>query len=281
MGVGIGLSLCLGIFANSSYAAISDKPFFRAGAIVIVFGGSDFLENGGEAPVATDFYLLDNVPSGQLASDIIGADGVTLEYYGGTLTPTSDGTSKTSELLRVEGQVNGGVLTNVADFNILNADDSLTEFGIDGDTDIDMQSYYRISRFFVTSNSAFDIYAEASNLTATNDFTTLGYSDFRYFLFTQTTRSGANGWGSAAQDPRMGGQGRVPGIYNLGHISGGPTKIYDGGRRTARTRGTIMQQAVSFVPLYYIYNGDPGNSYDLSMGIGTIGATVTYTIYTP
>ena len=277
----IGLGLSINMSLNSSFAATLDRPFFRAGAIVIVFGGSDFIENGGTGPVASDFYLLDNVPSGQAASDIIAADGVTLEYFGAANTPTSDGTAHSNELIRIEGQPNGGILTNVADFNVLDANDSLTEFGIDDNTDLDMSSYYRISRFFVTSNSAFDIYAEASNLTATNDFTTLGYSDFHYILFTQTTGGGANGWGSAAQNPAIGGQGRIGAINDLGDMSGGPTKVFDGGRRTARARGTIKEQAVSFIPIYYIYNGDPGNAYDLSMGTGTIGATVTYTIYTP
>jgi len=35
------------------------------------------------------------------------------------------------------------------------------------------------------------------------------------------------------------------------------------------------------VPIYYIVNGGPGDVYDLSAGIGTIGATITYTVYTP
>ncbi len=274
LAVAVGVSLSLNLIQQSALAATLDRPFFRASAIVIVFGGSDFIENGGVGSVASDFYLLDNIPSGQVGADIIGADGVTLEYFGAANTPTSDGTARTNELLRIEGQVSGGVLTNVADFNILDANDSLTEFGIDDNTDLDMSSYYRISRFYVTSNAAFDLYAQASNLTATQDFTALGYSDFRYILFSQTT-------GSAAQNPAIGGLGRINAINDLGDMSAGPTKVFDGGRRTARTRGTIQQQAFSFIPIYYIVNGDPGNAYDLSMGTGTIGATVTYTIYTP
>lgn len=273
LALGIGLGLYISMPAPSTLAATLDRPFFRAASIVIVFGGSDFVENGGVGPVASDFYLLDNTPSGQAGADIIAADGVALDYYGGN-TPISDGTARTNELLRIEGQPNGGVLTNVADFNVLDANDSLTEFGIDDNTDLDMSSYFRISRFYVTSNTAFDIYAHASNLTATNDFTALGYEDFRYILFSQTT-------GSAAQNPAIGGLGRITSVNDLGDISAGPTKVFDGGRRTARARGTIQQQAVSFIPIYYIYKGDPGNAYDLSMGTGTIGADVTYTVYTP
>jgi len=236
------------ISGRFAYGSVLDRPFFRASAIVIVFGGSDFLKNGGVGPVATDFYLLDNIPSGQAAPDIIGVDGVTLEYFSGGYTPTSDGSSRTNELLRIEGQPNGGVLTNVADFNVLNANDSLTAFGMDNDTDLDMISYFRISRFYITSNTAFDIFAHASNLTTTNDFTSLGFADIRYILFTQGT-------GSAAQNPAIGGQGRITAVNDLGDMSSGPTKVFDGGRRTARTPGTILQQAYSFIPIYFISNG--------------------------
>lgn len=274
LALAVGISLSFNLAQQAAHGSTLDRPFFRAASIVIVFGGSDFIENSGVGPVASDFYLLDNTTPGQIGSDLISADGVTLEYFGAANTPTSDGTAHTNELLRIEGQTSGGALTNVADFNILDANDSLTEFGIRDITDLDVSTYYRISRFYVTSNSAFDIYAHASNLTATQDFTALDYSDFNYILFSQTT-------GSAAQNPATGGLGTIGAINDLGDMSASPTKVFDGGRRTARARGTIQQQAVSFIPIYYIYNGDPGNAYDLSMGTGTIGATVTYTIYTP
>ena len=272
--------LCAGA-AFCVQAGVLDRPFFRANAIVIVFGASDFKENGGVGPVVVDFHVLDNAASGAAAPDLIAADGVTVEYFGGGFNPTSDGTERTNELLRIENQLSGGVLTNVADFNILDENDSLTEFGLGELTDIDMTTYYRITRFFVTSNTAFDIYAQASNLETTGDFTSLGYADINYILFQITSGGGASGFGSAAQNPATGGLGRINAINDLGDISAGPTKVYDGGRRTARVRGTIMEQAVSFVPIYFILEGEPGDAYDLSAGIGTIGAAVTYTIYTP
>ncbi|MBL4855280.1 MAG: hypothetical protein JKY25_13730 [Robiginitomaculum sp.] len=272
--LGFWLLVALAFSGRFAFGGTLDRPFFRSNAIVIVFGGSDFLENGGVSLVATDFYLLDNIASGQAAPDIIGVDGVTVEFFGGANTPTSDGTARTNELLRIEGQTSGGVLTNVADFNVLDANDSLTAFGVDNNTDLDMASSFRVSQFYVTANTAFDVFAHASNLTTTNDFTSLGYADIGYFLFSQTT-------GSAAQNPAIGGQGRMTAINDLGDMSSGPTKVFDGGRRTARVPGTILQQAFSFIPIYFISNGDPGNTYDLSAGIGTIGATVTYTIYTP
>jgi len=276
--------LCAGFGLVSLYAnaSILDRPFIRASSLVIVFGGSDFKENGGVGPVAVDFYLLDNVTSGQAGNDLIAADGVTTEFaFPNIFAPTSDGSERTNELLRIENQISGGVLTNVADFNVLDENDSLTEFGLGSLTDIDMATFFRITRFYVASNTAFDIYAQASNLQTTGDFNSLGYQDIRYILFMQTSVGGTNGFGSAAQNPAIGGLGSIGAINDLGDMSAGPTRVFDGGRRTARIRGTILEQAVSFVPIYFIVNGDPGNTYDLSAGIGSIGANITYTIYSP
>jgi len=73
-------------------------------------------------------------------------------------------------------------------------------------------------------------------------------------------------------------------LDDLSDLSAGPTKIFDGGRRTARTRGSLLEQAVSFNIRYALSltaDASDKNSYDFSMGTGTIGADVTYTIYTP
>ncbi len=270
---------CLGLILLgwSAVADILDRPFFRAGSVVVVIGGSDFSENGGTAPVAVDFNLLDNVPSGQAAPDIIGADGVGLNYYSNPPTPQSDGSAHSNELLRIEAQTSGGTFTNAPAYDVMDANDSLTAFGLNAATNVDMQSYYRINRFFVASNAPFDIYAQAGNLTTTGDFTSMNYATIRYILFMFTTSSG---WGSAAQNPAVGGTGRVSSVNTLAAMSSGPVKVYGAGRRTARSPGTLMQQAVSFIPIYYIYDGN-GNAYDFSQGTGTISATVTYSIYAP
>lgn len=53
-----------------------------------------------------------------------------------------------------------------------------------------------------------------------------------------------------AQNPSVGGTGIDTSLNDLGDISVGPVKMFDGGRRTARNAGTI-------------------------------GADVTFTVYTP
>lgn len=87
------LGTCAGfaaIFAAPAWASALDRPLFRAGAVVIVWGGSGFYEGAWEAPVASDFYLLDNVPSGQQGSDLIAGDVFTVNF---PFDPISDGTS--------------------------------------------------------------------------------------------------------------------------------------------------------------------------------------------
>jgi hypothetical protein len=284
MGFALAVSASLAVFlmhATGSRASVIDRPFMRASSVVIVYAATDFEENGGTGPVVVDFTLLDNVASGQEADDIIGVDGVTVVFDNpNSYTPITDGTDA-NEVLLIENQTSGGILSNVAGFNILDENDTLTKFGLDSNTDVDMQSFFRISRFFVASNAAFDIYAHADTLLTSGDFTSMSLADIRYFLFMQPTIGGANGWGSAAQNPSVGGLGSIPAVNDLGDMSGGPTKVFDGGRRTARIPGSITQQAVAFVPVYFLDTVEPGNRYDFSLGTGTIGANVTYTIYTP
>jgi len=71
-------------------------------------------------------------------------------------------------------------------------------------------------------------------------------------------------------------------LFTLNDLASGPTKVFDGGQRTARTDGSIMQQAVSFQSRYNLRGaGITGNNYDFSMGVGAVSAEITYTVYTP
>ncbi len=278
--IGMFCLLLMALLPANLWAASIDRPFFRASSMVIVIAASDFAENGGTAPIVSDFYLLDNTPSGQSAPDIIAGDGVGLAYsFPPPGSAQSDGSAHINELLRIEGSDFGGNITDTLPFRVLDESDNVTAFGLNNNTDIDMVTYYRINRFFVASNTAFDIYAEASNLVTTGDFTNMSYSNIR-FTYVIFTASG-NGWGLRAQNPSVGGQGKINSVNDLGDMASGPVKIFDGGRKTAASPGNIIQQAVSFIPIYYINEGGSGNTYDLSLGVGSIGAEVSYTIYTP
>ena len=284
--LGVG-AFCAAIGSTVAHATVNDTPYFNAPNMVIVFGASDFEENGGTAPVVMDFYLL-NGASGTQGTDLIAADGVTINYNTGRYNPIYSGEGAAWEM-QISGQTFGGNFISSGPHQVLDAGDAYTAFGLDDDTDIDLLGGGgRASRFFVASNAAFDVYAEASDLVATGGFDTLDYSNIRYRLrYNVSGGGGVNRWGQAAQDPAVGGTGITfpqngAGRWTLDNISTGATKVFDGGRRTARVRGSIMEQAVSFQSRYNLIGaGINGNNYDLSMGTGEIGATVTYTIYTP
>lgn len=275
-----GVCLAVGL-GGSVMAAVQDRPFFRATSVVIVFSGGDFIENGGQAPLAHDFVLLDNVASDTAGQDIIAADGVTVNF---PFDPISSGSSG-GWPFEITGQTFGGNYTNNPSFQMLDSNDSYTAFGLNDQTDIDLLgNQVRFAWFFVASNTAFDIYAQASNLSATGDFTGLGYDNIRYQLIVRSPAS--TSIGQASQNPSVGGSGVVIGRTAVGDslddLQPAAVKVYDGGRKTARVPGSIAAQSVGFASVYRL-QGSPitGATYDLSMGTGKLSADVTYTIYAP
>lgn len=250
---GFKTALLVGIFAPiilvQAQASVIDQPFFRANALVIVFSGGDFVESNGEAPLVHDFVLLDDAASGTEGDDLIAQDGVPVNF---PFDPISDGTTA-GWPFQITGQTFGGVLDNNPSFQVLDANDSYTAFGINNNTDIDLQgNQVRFAFFFVASNTAFDIYAESSNLVTSGDFTGLGFENIGYQLFEFSPTSPTIGQNS--QLASVGGNGIILGTnatgFSLSDLSGGQTKVYDGGRRTARIPGSIAQQAVGFASLY-------------------------------
>ncbi len=272
---------CVAIWA-SAYAGSTDRPFFRASAIAIVIGASEDDAHAGVAPVASDFLLL-NSASGTAANDIIAADGFVMNSQAGWIA--GHDFSGGSTRLDLQNQTSGGAFSNSGDPDYLEASDSYTAFGLDDTTDITTKRHRRLSRFLVVSNAPFDVYAHADNLVKTGDFAALDYENIGINVRLNVKGgSGAGRWGDMAQNPRIGGSGLDTSINDLGDISAIPTKVFDGGRRTAKLRGTLLEQAVSF-NVRYALSPDPDssnvNAYDFSMGTGTIGADVTFTVYTP
>ena len=273
------------VLAQPSYAGVIDRPFLRANAVVIVFGADDFSDNGGQGGIVTDFLLLNTV-SGSAATDLIAANGVTTRFGGGNFIPIR-GDANDTALLRITDPTFGGEFNNVAPNRTLDFRDSFNAFGLDDATDIDhTNGGNQSTRFFVASNTPFDIYGSVSNIQRSGDFGNIELSDIRYRLRVQTragAAAGANRWGVDAQDPSIGGAGVVIGSLSgprttLDALDGPPVKVFDGGQKTARRDGTILSQAVSFQSRYNIINSA---SYDLSQGIGSFSVDVTYTVFTP
>ncbi|MEE9346764.1 MAG: hypothetical protein V3U82_01120 [Robiginitomaculum sp.] len=273
---------------TSAYASVIDRPFFKVLGVVIVWGADDFDSTGGVAPVVSDFVLLTNA-SGAAGADLIAGD--VHAVVTGSLDPVDGAAATSGTVDPITGATTVG--TNTYSYTddgdgVLNAADSMTAFGLDGNTDVDGSlSNAHTSTFYVASNAAFDIYATSSTATATGDFLADGLdeSNISFALAVDATAATVAGLsvGADAQDPSTGGTGVIAAVNSLDDMATA-TKVFDGGQRTAATRGSIADQSVAFNMTYELLDptgtvGDTG--YDLSMGSGTIYADVTYTVYVP
>lgn len=286
-----GLLLGFCALTGITSASVLDRPFFRSNATVVVFGADGFNEEGGTAPIVFDFLSLDDGVSGQAAPDLIGLDGRPINFNSGTFNAIFSESAGGTEF-QVNDAVSGGEFNTTGPNQILNATDSYNAFTLDEDTDIDLlNGGNRASRFFIASNAAFDLYAQADNLDLSGTFSALDLSNIRFRLRYQVTGGGgASRWGERAQDPAIGGDGIVlgqdanlnPSLATLNDLSTGPTKVFDGGRRTAAEPGGILEQSVGFQARYnLIGSGINANNYDFSLGSGSIAADVIYTVYVP
>ena len=278
------LTLAAGLF-SPALASIIDRPFFRANALVVVIGATEDEANGGVAPVVVDFNLLDQSASGSAAVDLIGIDGFVFNSNSGF--DAGHDFSGGATRIDINDELSGGNFGNPGggDIDFLEETDSLTAFELDAATDLNVRQARNVSRFLVASNVAFDIFVESTDLTRTGDFTDLDFENIGFrALLNRTGGSGEGRWGENAQNPAIGGEGIDDTLNDLGDFSEGPVKLFDGGRRTARFPGTLLEQAVSFNIRYSLALGPDAaqnNDYDLSLGSGTIGAQVSYTVYAP
>ena len=285
-------ALAMAALTPLASAAVGDTPFFRADKIVIVFGASDYLESGGVAPYIGDFLLLRDASAP--GTDLIAGDLRPINYNTSRFNPINNPDSAGIEYT-VRDPQSGGQFISGPPHQTLGAGDAFTSFTLNADTSIELRNRgNRASRFFVASNAAFDIFAEADDLQATGAFAAYDLSSIR-FRFRVDTRggNGANRWGTAAQHPGGAADpddetagillGRSNGPRNsLADIAGGPTQVFDGAQRTAASRGSILQQAAGFQARYNLQTpGSNPRDYDFSMGTGSIGARVTYTVYSP
>jgi hypothetical protein len=274
------------LLASTAYASVIDRPFFQVLGVVVVWGGTDYDENGGTAPVVSDFVLL-TPASGSAGADLIAGD--VYSVVTGSLTPISDsGTAADSTAVfdPVTGETSGGTFTDNGTAGVLDAADTLTAFGIDASTDISggLVGTHN-SSFYVASNAAFDIFAQSSNVIATGDFLADGVDDTNIAFGMSVNVAGDDGlaYGGNAQDPSTGGTGVLAAIDSLDDMST-QTKVFDGGQRTAASIGNLAAQSVRFDSVYTL-DADTVTAgiqgYALSMGVGTLQADVTYTIFVP
>jgi hypothetical protein len=248
--------------------------------VVIVWGADDWQENSGNAPIVSDFVLM-NSGSANPGNDIIAGDVYTV--IKNSLLPSRGTANNAGNELYISRKAPSGS-EFMADNNsngLLDAGDAFNAFELRNITDVVMRRNTMNHSFYVASNVAFDIYAQADNLQTSGDFTALGLENIRWQMTIRINGNDGLEYGSRAQDPSTGGAG-VVGFNNYLDSMVTPTKVFDGGQRTARLSGSIAQQSVRFSAEYELRrNGASTNGYDLSMGKGHIETDVTYTIYVP
>jgi hypothetical protein len=157
-----------------SQAYSIDQPHFQVDPVVIVWAASDL---DGASPVVVDFIVSDNGAD----TDLVNLDGRTL--MSNQLTPTSDAVSSVAlgNLIAVDD--NGvDIVTvdteNPANFSAFGLNDSLT-----------LESSVKLENktdFYVASNAAFNISAQASALVQTGS---LDLSSINLRLLSASTGS--------------------------------------------------------------------------------------------
>ena len=264
-----------------AHASVVDRPTFKVGGLVVVWGGVDG-QTGQN--VVSDFYLLDGTNATDLISGDVDGDADTIV---------------TGDLISLTGETSGGI-TDVGagdSDGLLDADDTLSAFGIDANTDVSVGGNSTHSgRFHVASNTGFSIQATA--VETKNDFTVpaanpldpdvklIDLANVKFAMtrdITGTTNS--LDFGANAQDPATAtGDGFVANIDDLADIGSSSTEVYKASSKTAATPGRLAAQSIRFNTSYTLDTdlgtaGDQG--FDLSQGTGEYIATVTYTIFNP
>jgi hypothetical protein len=244
-------------------ASIIDRPHFKVLGVVIVWAAD---ETNGNTPIATDFIINDD-DGGANDTDLIGGaaiDGRTVVTGSLTATADSASTAGLGSILDIENG-SGTIATANTDTGANFSAFDVTDATLTSD-DLTYES-----SFYVASNTAFAILAEATETEQSGEFdmTDIGYD-------MDVTPSGTDGtltFGGNAQDPN----GTFPAVPNLAALTT-PTPVYIGGRRTAATAGSIVDQSVRFDATYTL---GAGGAYDLSQGAGEIKADVVYTVFVP
>jgi hypothetical protein len=243
-------------------ASVVDRPHFKVLGVVIVWAADDAT---GGTPIATDFVIDDTTGAGD--TDLIGGtdvDGRTVVT--GSLTATADAASTAGLGSVLDINDAGGTVASIN----TDSPSGFSAFDVSTATLTGAATTYE-SSFYVASNTAFNIDGVATQTEQSGDFamTDIGYD----MDVTVTGTDGPLTFGGNAQDP----DGTFGSFTDLSEVDGS-TPIFEGGRRTAATAGSIVGQSVRFDATYTL---GAGTAYDLSQGAGEIKADVVYTVYVP
>ena len=258
-------------------AGPADRPILRAAGLVVVWG-ADGNGAGANAPIVSDFII--NTGTGSTAATSGDADLVSGDVFtvvSGSLIPVGGAFSlgEGTPMIIRNPSTGPNFNTDTNGDGVMSGADAFAGFGLQNNTDTNTRRAEIISSFYVASNTAFSIDAQATALGTT----TLAQMN-RIRLRLRVTQNGDDGlpFGSAAQFPNSGGTagGSQANNRRLSTLLT-PRRVFAGNQRTARIRGTLAEQSVRF-DLRYRYRS--GN-IDLSDGAFDAEAEVVYTVYVP
>ena len=240
----------------------------------------------------TVYYSLDGLPPGQQATFYLSAPTPNVPDIPPVLTGTTTlivtpGPTQ-GTMIGIVNQTSGGVLTDNGN-GYLDAADSLTAFGLQASTDVQLSGTTIQHSFYVASDEEFDIYARIT-VTRVGAFgTNVNLQDIGYQIAARA--SGTDGSFSYGGNSTIGNStsdGFVPvaGITNLSQILTTPVrvaqfiKINGNDSKGAKTNKDNNPQpiATQFIRVTASYTPPP---YDLSQGDGTLDLRIEYLIYKP
>ncbi len=237
-------------------ASIIDRPVFKIPGVVIVWGG----DGTGNASVG-DFII--NSGAGSL--DLV--NGSVQPVITGTLTSAL---ASTTANLSVSGQT----LDDQGVTGVLDVGDSYSAFSPNETVSTSVSKFQ--SSFYVASNSAFTIRAQATLDTAESSSNASLGDVYRSLAIQRFGTDGGLSYGSASRFPHS-GDSATSGVVNNGFLNSliNEKLVFEGDRSTAVAGGTIADQSVRFTNTYEIASGG------FELDANNIVANVVYTVAIP
>ncbi|MEM7493700.1 MAG: hypothetical protein AAF296_09980 [Pseudomonadota bacterium] len=270
------LGIAAALICYPASAEMIDAPKFSVPGLVVVWGA----DQAGDAPIVSDFII---APSGSSGNDTI--SGNVASVVTGTLTPAFEGSASDdvpSRLFNIYNTPTGNFDVDSNGNGNTDVGDTINRFALTDRTNIGLRDSEARSSFYVASNTAFNIDAQALRVVGRND-SVLG----KIYWDMEVARSGSTeiNFGANAQLPHSsgptGGIGSVASLLDM--LS--PQTVFTGNQRTAASRGTLVDQSVRF-DVTYVLGSWQGYSLhtrhtNLAEGVYEVEAEVVYTVWVP
>ncbi|MEM1086793.1 MAG: hypothetical protein AAGH90_03625 [Pseudomonadota bacterium] len=257
-------------------AGTLDAPKFSVPGMVVVWGSDE----SGTAPIVSDFLI---APPGAGGNDII--SGNVASVVTGTLTPAFEGSGSddvASRLFNVYNSPSGNFDVDTNGNGNTDVGDTINRFALNDRTNLGLRDSEARSSFYVASNTAFNIDAQAIRVVGRSDWV-LG----KIYWDMEVAQSGTGGiaFGAHAQLPHTSGPaGGVGSVASLLDMQTQQT-VFQGNQRTAASRGTLVDQSVRFDVTYVLGSwqgyGLHTRHTNLAEGVYEVEAEVIYTVWVP